>query len=221
MSSLAATIEPQATYADLLAIPEPLVAEILCGELHTHPRPTPSHAVTSSSIGDELVSPFHKGRGGPGGGWILDEPEMHLGEHVLVPDLAGWCRERLPKIPETAYFELALDWVCEVLSPSTARTARVLKPRFMWNSELPTASWWTRKSSCWKPLPCKTGNGLCWGVTEETMTSVLHRLTRSLFRSPRSGRSECGGSCAIFQPKASASLFASTNGAFKHNVLRI
>lgn len=127
MSSLAATIEPQATYADLLAIPEPLVAEILCGELHTHPRPTPSHAVTSSSIGDELVSPFHKGRGGPGGGWILDEPEMHLGEHVLVPDLAGWCRERLPKIPETAYFELALDWVCEVLSPSTARTDRVLK----------------------------------------------------------------------------------------------
>ena len=51
----------------------------------------------------------------------------HLGEHVLVPDLAGWCRERLPKILETAYFELALDWVCEVLSPSTARTDRVLK----------------------------------------------------------------------------------------------
>ena len=103
------------------------------------------------------------------------------------------------------------------------RLARLVSSssQFMWNSELPTAGWWTRKSSCWKPLPCKTGNGLCWGVTEETMKSVLHRLTRSLFRSPCSGRSECGGSCAIFQPKASASLFASTNGAFKHDVLRI
>ena len=126
MSSLAATIEPQAIRRPACGSGTTGCRNPLRGTAHD-PRPTPSHAVTSSSIGDELVSPFHKGRGGPGGGWILDEPEVHLGEHVLVPDLAGWCRGRLPKIPETAYFELALDWVCEVLSPSTARTARVLK----------------------------------------------------------------------------------------------
>ena len=90
----------------------------------THPRPAPKHALASSAIGDELISPYQKGRGGPGGWWILFEPELHLSPHILVPDLAGWRRERLPRIPEIAYFTLAPDWVCEVLSPSTARVDR-------------------------------------------------------------------------------------------------
>lgn len=116
-----------ATYDDLLAIPEHLVAEILRGALVTHPRPAPRHALAGSSLGDELVSPFQKGRGGPGGWWILDEPELHLGADVLVPDLAGWRRERLPEMPETAWFDLAPDWVCEILSLSTRRDDRVVK----------------------------------------------------------------------------------------------
>jgi hypothetical protein len=78
-------------------------------------------------LGGELTNPFQRGRGGPGGWWILDEPDLHLGPHILVPDLAGWRRERLPVFPETPYFELAPDWVCEVLSPGTARTDRVVK----------------------------------------------------------------------------------------------
>jgi len=117
----------KATYEDLLQVPEHLVAEIINGRLVTHPRPRPLHARASSSLGDELVSPFDKGRGGPGGWWILDEPELHLGEDVLVPDLAGWRREHMPSLPETAWFELAPDWVCEVLSPNTARIDRVEK----------------------------------------------------------------------------------------------
>ena len=36
----------------------------------------------------------------------------------------GWRRERLPALPETAWFELAPDWVCEVLFPATDRTDR-------------------------------------------------------------------------------------------------
>ena len=116
-----------ATYDDLLAVPEHLVAEIIHGQLHTHPRPAPRHIKASSSLGDELVSPYDKGRGGPGGWWILDEPEVHLDGNVLVPDLAGWKRERLPELPETAWFELAPGWVCEVLSPSTARIDRAEK----------------------------------------------------------------------------------------------
>ena len=116
-----------ATYEDLLAAPEHLVAEIIHGQLVTHPRPAPRHAVVSSGLGVDIGGPYDRGRGGPGGWWIIDEPEIHLGGHVLVPDLAGWRRERMPKLPDTAWFEIAPDWLCEVLSPSTARTDRVEK----------------------------------------------------------------------------------------------
>jgi Uma2 family endonuclease len=115
------------TYDDLLQVPEHLVAEIINGRLETHPRPKPRHTLASSSLGDELVGPFGKGRGGPGGWWIFDEPELHLNEDVLVPDLAGWRRERMNSLPDTAWFDVAPDWVCEVLSSNTARMDRVEK----------------------------------------------------------------------------------------------
>jgi len=116
-----------ATYEDLCAVPDHLVAEILAGDLHTSPRPSAPHAVASSALGIEVGGPFQFGRGGPGGWWILFEPEIHMGNDVLVPDLAGWRRERLPETPSGAYLTLTPDWVCEVVSPSTARTDRVLK----------------------------------------------------------------------------------------------
>jgi Uma2 family endonuclease len=122
-----ATAHKFATYEDLFDLPEHIIGEIIHGQLVTQPRPAPKHAVAISAIGDELVSPFQKGRGGPGGWWILDEPELHLGPHILVPDLAGWRRERLPTMPDTAFFALPPDWVCEVLSPGTARTDRADK----------------------------------------------------------------------------------------------
>ena len=111
----------RATYQDVLDAPAHQVAEIVGGTLYTQPRPAPPHAVASSYLGGELTGPFGKGRGGPGGWWIIDEPELHFGEDVLVPDLAGWRRERMAELPETAYFTLAPDWVCEVLSASTRR----------------------------------------------------------------------------------------------------
>lgn len=116
-----------AVYEDLFDLPENMVGEILNGELHTHPRPAPRHARAYSVLGGSLGGSFDWGPGGPGGWWILDEPELHLGGDILVPDLAGWRRERLPKLPETAWFELAPDWVCEILSPSTARVDRAIK----------------------------------------------------------------------------------------------
>lgn len=124
MSSVAHRL---ATYEDLFDLPDNLIGEILYGQLITQPRPAPRHALASSVIGDEFVSPYQRGRGGPGGWWILDEPELHLDQHILVPDLAGWRRERLPQLPEIAYFTVAPDWVCEVLSPGTARTDRAVK----------------------------------------------------------------------------------------------
>jgi len=116
-----------ATYEDLVALPDRLVAEIVGGELHASPRPAPRHALAGSAVGGRLVQPYQDGAGGPGGWWILDEPELHLGRDVLVPDLGGWRRSRLPQLPETAYFPLAPDWVCEVLSPSTAQLDRAKK----------------------------------------------------------------------------------------------
>lgn len=119
--------EETATYADLEALPEHKVGEIINGELIVSPRPAPRHALSASMLGIKIGAPFHLGDGGPGGWWILDEPELHFGEDVVVPDLAGWRRERMPVLPETAYFELAPDWVCEVISPSTARHDRAFK----------------------------------------------------------------------------------------------
>ncbi|MDG4607200.1 MAG: Uma2 family endonuclease [Candidatus Contendobacter sp.] len=124
---MTATAHKFAAYEDLFDLPENIIGQIIHGQLITQPRPAPKHSLASSSLGDELVSPFQKGRGGPGGWWILDEPELHLGPHVLVPDLAGWRRERMPELPETAYFTLPPDWSCEVLSPGTARVDRAEK----------------------------------------------------------------------------------------------
>ncbi len=116
-----------ATYDDLVKLPDNLVAEIMNGELHASPKPAPPHVVAGSSLGVALGGPYFHGRGGPGGWWILDEPELHLGPDVLVPDLAGWRRARMPHPPETAFFPLAPDWVCEVLSPSTVQIDRSRK----------------------------------------------------------------------------------------------
>ena len=111
----------KATYRDVLDAPAHMVAEIVAGALHLQPRPAGAHTLAGSSLGVEIGGPFQKGRGGPGGWWILDEPELHFGEDILVPDLAGWRRERMPAVPDDAYFTLAPDWVCEILSPSTRK----------------------------------------------------------------------------------------------------
>jgi Uma2 family endonuclease len=119
----------RATYADLEAVPPGKVAELINGTLYVFPRPAPPHISASSVLGAELNGPFQRGRGGPGGWWILDEPELHFPEpaepggiQVVDPDLAGWRRERMPELPKTAYFPLAPDWICEVLSASSTET---------------------------------------------------------------------------------------------------
>jgi Uma2 family endonuclease len=113
-----------ATYEDILALPANLVGEIVHGRLITHPRPAPRHARASSNLGVKIGGSFDVGDDGPGGWWILDEPELHVGGHILVPDLAGWRRSRMPRLPDAAWFECVPDWVCEVLSPSTASDDR-------------------------------------------------------------------------------------------------
>jgi Uma2 family endonuclease len=116
-----------ATYADLRSVPDHLIAEILDGELYASPRPAPRHARATTALSGELHEPFDRGRGGPGGWWLLFEPELHLGSDVLVPDLAGWRRQRLPEIPKESAITVAPDWICETLSPSTEAIDRAHK----------------------------------------------------------------------------------------------
>jgi Uma2 family endonuclease len=113
-----------ATYADILALPAHVVGELVAGDLYVSPRPAAAHAIAASALGEELGPPFKRGRGGPGGWMILDEPELHPAQDVVVPDLAGWRRERMPEVPDAPYLVLAPDWLTEVQSPSTAALDR-------------------------------------------------------------------------------------------------
>ncbi len=122
-------LKKNATYDDLREVPDHFVAEMFSGDLYAFPRPALPHARAASVLGGMLMGPFDQGRNGPGGWVILDEPELHFGDDVLVPDLAGWRRTRLPAVPADAYLTLAPDWVCEVLSASTEKIDRGAKLR--------------------------------------------------------------------------------------------
>lgn len=125
-------------WKELCALPDHLIGEIINGDLVVSPRPSPKHTNASSALGGLLVGPFQFGReGGPGGCWILDEPQIHFSEEVIVPDLAGWKKNRLPKLPESTHFEQIPDWVCEILSPSTARYDRISKLRIYAENGVP------------------------------------------------------------------------------------
>ncbi len=148
------TARKRATFADLESVPETLVGELIDGELITSPRPAPRHGAASSTLGQELGGSFQRGRGGPGGWWNLDEPELHLHQDALVPDLAGWRVARLPELPETAHFTLVPDWVCEVVSPGSEATDRVRK----------------------MPIYAREGVRHLWLVNPATKTLEVYRL---------------------------------------------
>jgi Uma2 family endonuclease len=152
--------QPPATYEDLRRVPEHRVAEILGGDLHVSPRPAAPHAIASSALGVEVGAAYQFGRGGPGGWWILDEPELHFADDVLVPDLAGWRRQRMPEKPTGAYFTLAPDWVCEVVSPATERLDRVFK----------------------LPVYAREGVGHAWLVNPLARTLEVYRLESVAWR---------------------------------------
>lgn len=124
---MSARLREHATYDDLLQVPANMVAELIEGELYASPRPSGPHTLASSALGGILVAGFQFGIGGPGGWWILDEPEIHFGRNVLVPDIAGWRKERMPEIPKSHVFDIVPDWICEVTSPSNGRLDRLKK----------------------------------------------------------------------------------------------
>lgn len=117
----------RSAYEQFLEQPDNVVAEIIHGALITSPRPASPHTHVASALGVVLGGPFWLGHQGPGGWLIFDEPELQLDTHILVPDLAAWRRERIPEAQDVPRFELAPDWVCEVLSPSTRALDRADK----------------------------------------------------------------------------------------------
>jgi Uma2 family endonuclease len=117
-----------ATYDDLYTVPENMIGEIINGELIATPRPSPKHMLATSALGGKILPPYQFGEGGGPGGWIiLVEVEIILSQQFIVPDLAGWRKERFPKKLEYNWIEVTPDWVCEVLSPSTALRDRTVK----------------------------------------------------------------------------------------------
>jgi Uma2 family endonuclease len=121
-------VKKGAVYDDLYKLPENMTGEIIDGELHAYPRPHYRHAKSASILNGELIPPYYFGRGGGPGGWIiLIEPEVMLGENLLVPDLTGWKKERLPKLPKENWTSVPPDWICEILSPSTRGYDRIKK----------------------------------------------------------------------------------------------
>ncbi len=120
MVAVSTPVKHAATYADLEALPDDVLGQIVDGELYASPRPATPHTFTASAMGMDVGSLFQRGRGGPGGWWMLFKSELHLGADIVVPDLAGWRHARMPTIPRAAAIELPPDWICEILSPSTA-----------------------------------------------------------------------------------------------------
>lgn len=121
--------KPNATYADLEALPEHIVGELIDGVLYTQSRPRPRHQFSSAALTFDLLKAFDRRRGGAGGWWFLQEPELHFGKDVLIPDLAGWRTESMPSLPESHAITIVPAWVCEVLSPSTKSHDRIRKLR--------------------------------------------------------------------------------------------
>lgn len=119
-SKLRRNLGRPATFADLEALPRDVKGEIIDGDLYVQPRPRAGHALAAMTLATDINGPFGLGRGGPGGWWILAEPGIELpGSPEISPDVAGWRRERLPELPQDRSIQVAPDWVCEVLSPST------------------------------------------------------------------------------------------------------
>ncbi len=145
----------KATYEDLYEVPENMTGEIIDGELIVTPRPSRRHTRTTSVLGYKIGPPYDFGEGGGPGGWIfIDEPEIGLGGHIMVPDLAGWKRERFPVEEDHNWISVAPDWVCEVLSPNTFRTDKVIK----------------------MPIYAHHGVGHIWLIDPVVMTMDIFRL---------------------------------------------
>lgn len=113
-----------ATFADMATLEaEGRCIELVGGGIVDKASPSAAHADAQGALAALLRPRFHRQDGDepPGGWWILPEVDIAFGLHdVLRPDVAGWRRARVPVRPSSYPVDVSPDWVCEVLSPSTA-----------------------------------------------------------------------------------------------------
>jgi Uma2 family endonuclease len=124
---MADTIRKPATYQDILDLPQGVVGELIKGALYAQPRPRIPHVRAALKLANKLANSYDPDEADLGGWIFLGEPELHFSEDILVPDIAGWKRERFPKVVNDAFLTVPPDWVCEILSPSTTRLDRAVK----------------------------------------------------------------------------------------------
>ncbi len=152
--------EHRADDRDVLNAPGHMVAEVIDGTLHTQPRPAMPHARASSSLGAKIGGPFDYDSGGPGGWWIIDEPELHLADDILVPNLAGWRRERMSDFPDSAYVTFAPDWdLAKCSPPEPAGWISMRNGRSTPAKAFPGSGSWTRPTGLWRCSSSTTVNG--------------------------------------------------------------
>jgi Uma2 family endonuclease len=143
------------TIADLDALPPDIKGEIIEGVMYTMTRPRGRHQRAALAVGADLRDPFDRGKGGPGGWWIVPEPGIELpNTPEIAPDVAGWRRERLLKLSEDEPIRVVPDWVCEILSPSTRRHDLLVK----------------------KPYYARIGVGHHWLIDLSASTLTAYRL---------------------------------------------
>ena len=150
------------TLADLDALPPGIVGEIIEGVLYTMTKPRMRHQLIGLEIGSDLLDPFGKGRGGPGGWWIVTEPGIELPDETkeISPDVAGWRRVRMPEMPIDEPIRVVPDWVCEILSRNTRRHDLVVK----------------------MPYYASIGVAYAWLVDLEAHVLIAHRLESGAWR---------------------------------------
>lgn len=154
-------VRKPASYQDVLEAPENMIAELVDGVLHLTTRPGIPHTVAASRILGMLDPLCGTGGGGGPGGWhVLFEPELHMDDDILVPDVAAWRIERLPEMSDAAYFTLAPDWLCEVLSRSTGAIDRTAK----------------------LPIYARAGVQTVWLIDAQQRTLEVLRLERGRWR---------------------------------------
>lgn len=176
---------PGNLYEELERLPDHLTGEIIGGELYVSPRPATPHSRAASRLGFSL-GPFDVGREGLGGWLIRFEPELHLGADVLVPDIGGWRRERMPEMPDVVGITVAPDWVCEVLSPSTEKLDRNRKMAVyaregvshLWlvAPRVQSLEVYRREGGAWTKLAVHTGNAVVRAEPFEALAIEMRLL---------------------------------------------
>jgi len=140
---MAAPSSKRATFADLLALPDHVRAEVIHGSIVEKASPSGEHASSQLTIGAVLLRRFQRRPGGrwPGGWWFATEAEVEYETHeVYVHDVAGWRREHLPQRPTGRPLRIRPDWACELLSPSNAK--RDLVDKFQTLQRMAVPHYW-------------------------------------------------------------------------------